>query len=120
MVATRRTRPHRRLTFAAQSSNLATGCWLLEVRRGAWCKTTDREGNDLSTVRDPLKRLLANIGDGLVVSAADLASDAIANVEVVSMDGRGQPTVRVRAGAMPSGAALVMPAERARPQRKRG
>ena len=74
----------------------------------------DRDGAEVSTKRDPLKTLFANIGDLLVVAAAELATDRIAMTEVVAMTRDGMPIVARLAGEMPSDRAVVIPGRKAK------
>lgn len=107
---TRRSKTSTRLSYAAAvETDSKPGRYVLRVRRGAGKRVVDAEGAEVETKRDPLATLFTNLGDLHVVSAADLASDRIAMVEVVSMTQGGTPIVAVLAGVMPIGEVVVQP-----------
>jgi hypothetical protein len=120
-MTARRVRLHQRRTYSATATR-AGEQFVLRISRGAWIKRTDRDGAEQSTQRDPSAQLWANIGDRLVVTAAELEQDQIAIVEVAALASDGTPTVRVLSGEMPTGAVLVMPAWKAKSSstKKRG
>lgn len=105
---TRRPRVHARRVFSGYVASTGERTYTLQLARGAWRKTVDADGNEMSAMREARAVLWANLGDQLIVSAADLAVDAIACVEVVAVDGGGQPTVVVLAGEIPTGAVHVL------------
>lgn len=109
-----RRRTFKRTVFTG-TAVVATGAtWTLRLDRVAWRRTVDRDGGDLGVVRIPNAVLWADVGDALVVAAADLASDSIAWVVVVAVSPAGRPTVRCATGTMPVGYVDVLPARKAR------
>jgi hypothetical protein len=121
---TPRPRVHQRRVFSGRVHAFTgvrhlelAGVHQLELARGAWRKTVDRDGAEMSAMREARAVLWANLGDQLIVSDADLDVDAVACVEVVAVDQRGMPTVMVLAGAMPTGKCHVMQGFKAK-QRK--
>jgi hypothetical protein len=91
----------------------------LHVRRGAWVRVTDAEGNVLADAYEPRRRLVANLGDRFVLSAADLASNAIGLIEVASIDAAGNATVRVLRGELPIGEVRILPGRLGAPMKRR-
>ena len=108
-----------RLTFTAIATALGDHRYELAVKRGPWRKSIDKRGDEVAVVKET-GPLWSNIGDRLVVSSTDLDCDDIAMCEVVSVDGRGMPMVRVVRGQMPSaGSVWVQPAAKAKSKRSR-
>lgn len=94
---------HRRVYFAELVDGTlspSSGCWVTDV---------DTDGNRLEQWRDPRASLFANIGDRLIVAAADLEKDDLAAVEVtgVHRDGR-RLAIEVHLGAVEDGRVSVM------------
>jgi hypothetical protein len=89
----------------------------LRLRPGAKRRKLDAEGNTLSVVFDERAQLRLNIGDQLVVCAADLDQDAIACAVVDHIGQDGTPTLRAVCGELPRGPVHVLPARKARAAR---
>lgn len=91
----------------------------LRIRAGAHVRVTDREGAIISDSYEPRRRLLANIGDALIVASMDLDSDAIAYVQVFEVNQNGNPHVQVLHGSLAIGAVHVMAVRKAVPPKRR-
>jgi hypothetical protein len=81
-------RGRRRLLFAA-SCVVNDNVLALDILRGAWIVTVDKDGDQIATRREAAKRLWVTIGDRLIVSAWDVATNEVALVEIERVDQDG-------------------------------
>jgi hypothetical protein len=112
----------RRLYGAAAVAHSAAHV-TLKLTTGAWLSVSDRDGNRVGSSRDARRRLVANIGDRLVVSPADVAVDAVAMLEVGAIEPNGFTLhCALVTGSLPLGAYAVhvMPGKRARVTKRGG
>ena len=105
-TALRRPRTHKRRTFAGRLIGAE-----LAVLRGAWVRSTDRQGDLVADTRDDRAIVRLELGDVAIV--AEKAGPGIAAVEVVAIIAPGWSEQRfgvvVRCGRA-SGDAWIMPA----------
>lgn len=111
-ATSRRPKLHVRRTFSGTLVDSE-----LLIRRGAWIRRVNVEGELVDDSRDERATLWANIGDRLVVSSADLGIDQVAIVEIVCMLDVGYAWQRVGVKAyagrytdeMPTGDVFINP-----------
>jgi hypothetical protein len=88
-LGVRKPRVHARSTFSAgfAADELHARRGRLYLERGAWTRTTDKEGDVIADTKEPQRALVANIGDKLILAGPTIEETVVARVETVYPDG---------------------------------